>query len=136
MGTIRQLMQEKFSGPSRAGKTTDELEKAFCSFLEEVLVGMTLDGWGLFRVVQESDDQLDAVGLMWLLPGDSVPIAISVAAQIDGLSWSVQVGRDDDDWRALMREKRLKSVYLSASGELQEPRWTWNPAIHGLLPRA
>ena len=136
MGAIRQLVLQQFSTATRVLEANDELAGALYHMLRMVDVEVTVDGWELFRVVQEADDHLAAVGLMALLPGGSVPIAINVRAHQDGLAWSAQVGREDEDWLALSESKRWKSVYLYASGELQEPRWTWSSPYQGLLHRA
>jgi hypothetical protein len=136
MGAIRQLVLQQFSVRTRVREPNDDLADALYFMLRMVHVDVVVDGWALFRVVQEADDHLTAIGLMTLLPTGSVPVAISVSAHQDGIAWSAQVGREDDDWLALSESKRWKIVYLYASGDLEEPRWTWSPPYQGLLCRA
>jgi hypothetical protein len=96
---------------------------------------LTVDGWGLFRVVQESEDSLDAVGLMWLLPGGSVPMVLNVTADEAGLSWSVQAAVEDRTWLAFSESKKWNHVYLYATGARETPAWTWDRRYQGRVLR-
>jgi hypothetical protein len=96
---------------------------------------LTVDGWALFRIVQESEDFLDAVGLMTLLPSGSVPIALNVRADDGGLTWSAQAALQDQAWLALSDSKRWNSVYLYATGERETPLWTWGRQYRGRVLR-
>lgn len=69
---------------------------------------LTVDGWVYFRVIRESKESLDAVGLMTLLPAESVPIEINIKGHEGGFAWSVQIGRLDPPWLALSDSKRWK----------------------------
>jgi hypothetical protein len=65
------------------------------SALYELLYGIeglhvAVDGWEWFRIVRESADSMDVVGLMTLLPTGDVPIEINVRAAGQALNWSVQ----------------------------------------------
>jgi len=90
-----------------------------------------VDGWTLLRVVQESDESLDAVGLMTLLPSGSVPMALNITADEGGLTWSVQAALQDRAWLALSDSKRWNNVYLYATGERETPPWTWGQQYRG-----
>ena len=76
-----------------------------------------MDGWDYFSVIRESNDSIDAVGLMTLLPSGSVPIEVNVTRHESGFTWSVRIARLDPAWLALSDSKRWKSVYLYATGE-------------------
>jgi hypothetical protein len=130
--TIRQLVVRRFSVGNRAREPDDELADALYFMLRMVNVDVAVDGWALFRVTQEASDCLTAIGLMTLLPDGSVPIAVSVRVHNDGLAWSAQLGRNDFAWSAIPESKRWKSVYLHASGDLNEPPWTWGPTYQGV----
>jgi hypothetical protein len=129
---IRELVLRQFPRGIRAREPNDDLEDALYFMLRLVDVGVTVDGWTVFRVVQETDDSLEAIGLMTLLPSGSVPIAVNVTRHQDGIAWSAQVGREDYEWLALSESKRWKTIYLYASCDLQEPRWTWNLTRQGV----
>jgi hypothetical protein len=92
---------------------------------------LIVDGWALFRVVRESDESLDALGLMTLLPTGSVPIAINVSGDEQGFAWSAHIGRQDPHWLALSDSKRWNSVYLHATDGRDEPQWTWERQSRG-----
>jgi hypothetical protein len=126
MGTIRELLLECF--PSARGPLEPDVELAdalYC-LLRTNDVGVTVDGWEYIRITRESRDALEAVGLVWLLPSGSVPIAVHVEANASGLAWKAQVGREDEEWRAQSESKRWKSVYLYATGDRSEPGWSWD----------
>jgi hypothetical protein len=133
MSTVRKLLLERFPF-ARGGEEPDaELADALYGLLRTNDVGVTVDGWGLVRVVRESPREVEAVGLMWLLPSGSVPIAVKVEATSTGLAWKAQVGREDGEWQAQSESKRWKSVYLFASGERSEPEWVWGAKHQGTL---
>ena len=96
-------------------------------------VGVAVDGWGFVRIVRETPRDIEAVGLMSLLPAGSVPIAVLVETTPAGLAWTAKVGRDDDEWQAQSESKRWKSVYLYANGDRSEPEWAWNDGHQGIL---
>jgi hypothetical protein len=98
-------------------------------FMLRSIDDLSMDGWALFRVVQESEDMIDAVGLMTLLPSGSVPVALNVTADEGGLIWSLQAALQDRDWLALSDSKRWNSVYLYAVGDRETP--TWDRRYHG-----
>jgi len=130
--TIRELVLQWFSVGNRVPEPQDELADALYFMLRMVNVDVTVDGWALFRVTQESNDCLTAIGLMTLLPSGSVPIAVSVRVHNDGLAWSAQLGRNDGTWTGMSESKRWRSVYLHASGDLDELPWTWGPTYQGV----
>ena len=94
------------------------------------------DDWTFFRIVQESQDSLNAVGLMGLLEGGTIPIDVSVRTHEDGLAWSAFVARQDRDWLGLSESQQWKRVYRYATGEEEEPRWTWAHKYQGVVRRA
>jgi hypothetical protein len=92
---------------------------------------LVVDGWTLFRVVQESNDSLAAVGLMTLLPNGSIPISVTIRADEGELAWSAHTGLQDTGWLALSDSKRWNSVCLYATGVREEPEWTWDRRYQG-----
>jgi len=133
MSTVRNLLLERFPF-ARGGEEPDaELATALYGLLRTSDVGVTVDGWGFVRVVRESPREVEAVGLMSLLPTGSIPIAVQVEATATGLAWKAQFGREDGEWQAQSESKRWKSVYLFASGDRREPAWVWNANHQGTL---
>jgi hypothetical protein len=133
MSTVRNLLLGLFPF-ARGGVEPDvELTDALYGLLRTSDVGVAVDGWGFVRVVRESPREVEAVGLMSLLPSGSVPIAVQVEATQTGLAWKAQVGREDGEWQAQSESKRWKSVYLFASGDRGEPEWIWGEKYHGTL---
>jgi len=63
-------------------------------------------------------------------------MAAHVEANATGLAWTVQVGREDDDWLAQSESKRWKNVYLYAIGDRKAPGWTWHEQYHGIVCQA
>jgi hypothetical protein len=92
-----------------------------------------VDGWSVFKVTKETNEQLEAVGLMTLLPSGSLPIAMNISANAGNLSWSAQVGEVDEEWQALPESKRWKKVYLFATGSDVEPQWSWGRQYRGAV---
>ena len=137
MGSVRKQVLQHFPREARVREPDDEVASALYALLWSIDdTDVSVDGWSYFRVIRESEESLDAVGLMTLLPSGSVPIAINVKAQQGGFAWSVQVAHLDQAWLALSDSKRWNSVYLYATGELETPRWTWGRQHHGSVHRA
>src|SRR5262249_9789573 len=115
MGSVREQVLRRFPPGARWREPDDELEDALYDLLWSIdEKGVSVDGWAYFRVIRESEESIDAVGLMTLLPSESVPIEINVKAQDDGFAWSVLIGRLDPAWLALSNRGRWIRVYLYA----------------------
>ena len=133
-GSVRQQVLRQFSPQTREPERDENLATALYFMLWSI-DDLTVDGWALFRVVQESEESLDAVGLMTLLPSGSVPMALNVRADAGGLTWSVQAALQDRSWLALSDSKRWNNVYLYATGDRQAPPWRWGRQYEGRVVR-
>ena len=133
MKPIREQVLERFPHSIRGRAPDEDLAAALYAMLWTIDTGVSVDGWALFRVVHESAQALDAVGLMTLLPSGAVPIAIGIRAEAGGFEWSVRTGRQDAHWRALSTDKQWNSVYLYASNKAESPPWTWGPQQKGFV---
>ena len=120
MRTVRDQLLKLFPSAREPLEPDTELADAIYSLLRTNDVGVTVDGWGFIRIVRETHEGIEAVGLMSLLPSGSVPMAVHVEANAAGLVWTVQIGREDEDWRTLSESKKWKRVYLYASGDRNE----------------
>jgi hypothetical protein len=129
--SIRQQVVERFPHTVRGRAPDEDLADALYALLWSIETDVSVDGWALLRVVRESAQELDVVGLMTLLPSGAVPIAISVRTQSGGFEWSMQIGRLDARWLALSSDKQWSSVYLYATAEAGPPPWTWGARHEG-----
>ena len=120
----------------RGGTPDEDLEDALYALLRSIDIGVSVDGWAVCRVVHESAETLDAVGLMTLLPTGAVPLAVSVRVERGGFEWSVRVGTQDTRWRALSSDKQWSSVYLYATTKAGPPPWMWGPRREGFMEGA
>ena len=137
MASVREQLLHRFPPPRALMQPEDELAHALYFMLWHIDdQNVCVDGWTLFRIIRESENSLDAVGLMSLLPTGSVPIEVSVSATEHGLVWSAQVARRDPAWLSLSDSKQWNRVCLYASGELEVPQWTWERRYEGSVPRA
>ena len=136
MESIRQQVLRRFPPPTSAVEADDQLGEALYHMMWKVDdLELDVDGWRFFHVVRESNDSIDTVGLMTLLPGGSVAIAIKVSAADEGLAWVVQVARQDRNWLALSDSKQWNCVYVYATGARHEPQWIWDRTYQGSLAR-
>jgi len=134
MASVRQQILQKFPSQTRIHEPDVELANGLSYMLWSIDdAQVTVDGWTLFKVVQEADDSLDAVGLMTLFPSGSTPIAVCVRATESGLAWSARLSLRDEAWLSLSESKRWKNVYLYASGDREEPPWIWDRRYHGIV---
>ena len=126
-----------FPPPGLLAPPDDEIAHALYFMLWHIDdQNVCVDGWMQFRIIRESENSLDAVGLMSLLPTGSVPMEVSVSATERGLAWSAQVARREPAWLSLSASKQWKQVCLYASGELEKPQWTWERRYEGSVPHA
>ena len=133
MNSVRQQVLRRFPPPTSAFDADDQLGEALYRMMWKADdLDLDVDGWRFFHVVRESNDSIDAVGLMTLLSNGSIPIAIKVSAAEEGLAWVVQVARQDRDWLALSDSKQWNCVYLYATGARDEPQWTWERTYQGV----
>ena len=123
MASIRELLlqRSRLRGPD-AQEPDDQVGSALYELLYQ-LGGLSVDGWELFRIIRESADSMDAVGLMTLLPTGVIPIEINLALAGQTLNWTVQVADQDEAWNSLSHSKQWKSVFLYAGGDLNSPPW-------------
>ena len=137
MASVREQLLHRFPPPKPRMQPDDEVAHALYFMLWHIDdQNVCVDGWTLFRIIRESENSLDAVGLMSLLPTGSVPIEVSVTATESGLVWSAQVARRDPAWLSLSDSKQWNRVYLYATGELERPQWTWERRYEGSVHRA
>ena len=130
MESVRQQLLRLFPIPVCVAEPDGDVAAAIYAMLW-AMEDLVVDGWALFRVVHESDDSLEALGMMTLLPDGSVPISVSVKADELGLVWSARAGIQDQRWLALSNSKRWNDVYLYATGGRDEPRWAWGRECRG-----
>ena len=134
MKSVRQQLIQRFPPPPRAIEADDQLEHALYFMLWTLgEPDVSVDGWTVFKVTGESDASLDAVGLMTILPGGSMPIALHVEVSDRGLSWSARVSLKDEAWLSLSDSKRWNNVYLYAGGDLADPPWEWDRTYTGTV---
>jgi len=136
MRAVRDQLLKLFPSAREPLEPDTELADALYCLLRTSEVGVTVDGWSFIRIVRESHESIEAVGLMSLLPSGSVPMVVHVEAAAAGLAWTADIGRGDDDWRALSESKKWKRVYLYASGDRNEPGWTWSEKCRGTVRQA
>ncbi len=93
---------------------------------------IAVDGWTHLNVVEESTTNLRAVGIMWVLPPNKLPIDAEFLYDNGVIGYRILVGSDDERWAALTESKRWKVVYLYAT-EGAEPQWNWDRPVEGSL---
>lgn len=133
MSTARSLLLEHFPSAQGEQDPDSELADALYALLRTNDVGVTVDGWNFIRILRESQREIECVGLMWLLPHGSLPIAVRLEVTPMGLVWTAKVGRNGGEWQAKSDSKRWKSVYLYANGDRSDPEWDWNERYEGTL---
>jgi len=132
--SVRQQLIKRFPPPPRATDPEKQLGHALYFMLWSIDDrNVTVDGWTVFKVVRETDLSLDAIGLMTLLPGGSVPISLRLDSTERGLAWKAQVSLQDEEWLSLSDSKRWNTVYLFANGDLAEPPWVWDRTYEGIV---
>jgi hypothetical protein len=132
MSTARNQLLERFPFARNAHDSNEELASALYSLLRTSDIAVTVDGWGFFGTVRESPQEVEAVGLMSLLPTGEVPIEVRVEATSAGLAFEARVGRDDDAWRALSDSKRWRLLYQYVHGD-GPLGWDWDTSFRGVL---
>ncbi len=132
MSTARNRLLERFPFARNAHDSNEELASAMYCLLRTSDIAVTVDGWGFFGTVRESPQEVEAVGLMSLLPTGEVPIEVRVVATSAGLAFEARVGRDDDAWRALSDSKRWRLLYQYVYGD-GPLRWDWDTSFRGVL---
>ena len=137
MKSVRQQLIERFPPPPRVIEADDQLGHAlYCMLWSLGEPDVSVDGWTIFKVTGEAYATLDAVGLMTLLPGGSMPISLHVEATAGGLKWSARASLKDEEWQSQSDSKRWNNVYLFAGGDIADPPWVWDRTYTGTLPKA
>lgn len=115
-------------GPDDVGRGASEHD-ALAESVYHLLRGdpdlpLSVDGWRMFRVVDETEATLRAVGVMAILPADDCPMEVELKWEADAISYSLRLGVVGAGWWAKSESKRWKAVHLYSTGE-REPEWTW-----------
>jgi hypothetical protein len=142
MQTVRERVLQRFLPqgavflPEGGANEADEtLSAALYDMLRTLdALDVCVDGWEFFRVIHESADVLDTVGVMTLLPDGFAPIALRFTRTDRGFDWSVDVARQDDPWLSRAESSRWKDLHLYASGEQGSPPWAWGRRYEGSVP--
>jgi hypothetical protein len=134
--SVRDQLVSKFELATRKCDPDETLGDSVYALLRVASeVDICVDGWEVFRVKSETNEYLEAVGMMALLPSGSIPIAISILGKPETLAWSVRLGEENDEWRSLSESKRWKKFYLYATGSASEPPWSWGKQYRGFVTR-
>jgi hypothetical protein len=132
MDSVRQQLLKRYPASRRAIDADDRLGHALYVMLGSMNdPDMTLDGWALFKVIHETDESLESIGLMTLLPSGSAPIELRLDSTEKGLRWKAKVSLRDAVWLSLPDGKRWNSVYLFAHGDRAQPPWVWDRSYEG-----
>jgi hypothetical protein len=134
MQSVRERMLKHFPPARHSGGQDEDLANSLYALLWSVEdAGVSVDGWTYFRVVRESEESIKAIGLMTLLPAESIPIEIEINRQVTGLAWSVKLALLEEAWIELSASKRWNAVFLYASDGKAEPQWTWGQQHNGAV---
>ena len=132
MESVRERLARRFDSFARKREPEEMIGDAIYALLRSASeLEIVVDGWTLFKVMRESENALEAVGLMTLLPSGSIPILVNVGLGAESLTWSIQVGEQRPDWCALSESKRWNHVYLYATASTQEPPLVWGRRYQG-----
>lgn len=133
--SVREQLLRRFPHRGRPNAPDGDVATAVY-FMLWSMDGLSVDGWSFFHVVRESEDCLEGLGLMTLLPTGSVPISVTIKADPAGLAWSARAGVQDPAWLALSDSKRWNAVYLHATGDREAPQWEWDRERQGQVPHS
>ena len=85
MRSVREQVLQHFPIEARVRGPDDELKNALYALLWSIDdKDLIVDGWAYFRVIRESKESLDAVGLMTLLPSESVSESVPIEINVRG----------------------------------------------------
>ena len=129
---LAEIVRERFP-TDPAGE--DAFSYAFELYLRALPhLGVTVDGWRMLRIVDETRTSLRAVGIMHILPAGERPLEVDLCREGGSIRYRLRVGMDAR-WNSLSDSKRWKAVYIYASGERDE-EWTWSEPIASCLADA
>jgi hypothetical protein len=132
--SVRQLLLKRHPAPPRSIDSDDRLGYSLYLMLSSLNdPDVTMDGWALFKVIHETDESLEAVGLMTLLPSGSTPMSLRLDSTEKGLHWNAQISLRNEAWLALSDSKRWNDVYLFAKGDRTQPPWVWDRSYEGIV---
>ena len=127
---LTDLVEERFPADSRG-------QEAFKYALELYLraipsLDVAVDGFTYLNVVEETNTEMRAVGISYVLPSSLLPIEV-VFQYVDGIvEYRILVGVDDELWKRLSDSRRWKAVYLYAT-EGAPAEWDWDQVVEGRL---
>lgn len=133
MSTIRTRLLDRFvmEDGGREWSEDDTLAEAvYRLFRGDPEFPLDVDGWAMFRVMQETDATLRAVGLMAFLSVKDSPMEVELTLASDAISWSCRLGLVEGTFWSQSESKRWKALHLYSTGE-REPEWTWTDPWHG-----
>lgn len=131
--TIRTRLLDRLGRKHGRGSSSedDELAEAVYDLMRgDPELPLSVDGWMMFRVVEETEATLRAVGVMAVLPADDRPMEVELKWEADAISYSLRLGVVGTAWWAKSEAKRWQAVHLYSTGE-REPEWTWADPWHG-----
>ena len=91
---------------------------------------LTVDGWSIFQVVQETAFSLNAFGIMYVLPTGEFPIEVELTRELHSTAYRLRSGVVNELWNSLSDSKRWRLAYQYAKQQ-QDALWTWSEPIEG-----
>lgn len=96
-------------------------------------LNLTVDGWSVFQVVQETAVSLNAFGLMYVLPTGEVPIEVVLTRQSSSTAYRLRTGIVNECWYSLSESKRWRVAYQYAKQQ-SNACWMWRAPFAGDVP--
>lgn len=124
------MVEERFPTDSRG---LEAFKYALELYLRAIPnLDIAVDGFTYLNVVEETNTELRAVGISYVLSSNSLPIEVAFQ-YVDGLAeYRILVGVNDGLWKRLSDSKRWKAVYSYAT-EGAQAEWNWDHAVEGRL---
>lgn len=121
---------EVYLGPSE----DDQLAEAVYELLRgDPELGLAVDGWLMFRVMEEDATTLRVVGVMSILPDDDAPLELELKWEAGAVFYTLHLGIVDEEWKSQSESKRWRSIYQYSKGEAGAG-WTWAEPWQGRAP--
>lgn len=95
-------------------------------------LNVAVDEWRTLQIIREKQDFLRVVGLMYVLPGDELPMEVVLRRVDSSTHYWLRFGISDSIWSSFSESKRWKLVYCFANGHSDE-QWAWSDPIEGYV---
>jgi hypothetical protein len=138
--TIREDIHQRFSGLENLVSETfpedcrgpEAFKYALELYIRTIPETGSVDGWDFLHIIQETENLIHVIGLMYILPESKLPMDAHFTLKGNEVNFEIRLGKENDVWSKMSDDKKWNLVYSWTESEHLN-NWDWEKPIIGIM---